>query len=101
MGPAITQELPGWKHLRIRRVGEVHRVKVTADTSVHLREVERQTVRGEVALVTKAVFQHDAGLQDRVAAVGGQVINGKPRPIVLAGHEELALRVCLQSFVRG
>jgi hypothetical protein len=51
-------------------------------------------------MVGRAAFERDAGLQDRVAAVGGQVINGKPRPVALGDREELARLVDPQILVR-
>src|SRR5262249_55407539 len=46
-------------------------------------------------------WQVDAALQNRVAAVGRDVINRKIRPSELAYSEEAALSVHLRSFVRG
>ena len=99
--PAIAQELPGGELPRIRRVGEVHDVQKIADAKEVLGEVERHAVRGEVALVANAAWQVDAGLQNRVAAVGRGVINRKIRPSVLADHEKIAPIIVLRSFVRG
>ena len=82
-------------------IGNVHDVQESADTKEALGEVVRHAVRGEVALVANAARQVDAGLQNRVATVGRDVINRKTRPIVLADHEEAALSVHLRSFVRG
>jgi len=50
--------------------------------------------------VARAAWQLGAAFQDRVGAVGGQVINDKPRPVVLAAREELARHVRLQRLVR-
>src|SRR6516225_8306241 len=84
----------------MRRVGEVHDVQEAVGGSA-LGEVVRPAVRGEGAHVALAAWQLDVGLQDRVAAVGGNVINGKVCPIVLAGHEEVAPVIGLQRLVRG
>src|SRR5438874_6490609 len=48
-----------------------------------------------------AAWQLDVGLQDRMAAVGGNVVNGKVRPTVLCDHEEVAAIIGLHSLVRG
>src|SRR6266478_838123 len=85
----------------MRRVGEIHDVQEAADASEALGEVVRHTVRGEGAHVASAAWQVDAGLQDRVAAVGRSVINRKIRPVVLADHEEVAPSIGLQRLVRG
>ena len=100
MGPAITQELPGGELLRIGRVGDVDDVHEAADASKALADVVRQAVRGPAAHVARAALQLDASFQDRAAAVGGQVINGKPRPVPFGDREELAPRVHLQSLLR-
>src|SRR5262249_40987385 len=86
---------------RIRRVREVHDVQVVADIEGVLGEVERHAVWGEVALVANAAWQVDAALQNRVAAVGRDIINRKIWPGELADREEAALSVYLRSFVRG
>src|SRR5262249_55654093 len=101
VGPAIAQVLPAGELPRIRWVGNVHDVQESADTKGVLGEVVRLAVRGEVALVSRAAWQVDAGLQNRVATVGRDVINRKIRPTDLADHEEAALSVHLRSFVRG
>ena len=54
------------------RIGEVHDVQEAADALKVLAEVVRLAVRGEVALVASAARQVDAGLQNRVATVGGR-----------------------------
>ena len=70
------------------------------DASEALGEVVRPAVRGEGAHVALAAWHVDARLQNRVAAVGRDVINREIRPTVLAGHEEVAPIIGLHRLVR-
>src|SRR5262245_60421759 len=83
----------------MRRVIEVYAVYEAAGASEALSDPVCSAVRGEGTHVTLAVWQLDVGQQDRVAAVGN-VINGKVRPIVFGGHEEVAPLIGLHSLVR-
>ena len=85
----------------MRRIGEVHDVQKAADASEALGLVVRPAVRGEGAHVALAAWHVDARLQNRVAAVGRDVINREIRPTVLAGHEEVAPIIGLHRLVRG
>ena len=81
MGPAITQELPGGKLLRVGRVGEVHDVHEAAEAFGRaLADVVRSTVRGKVAHVGRVAWQVDAALQDRAGAVGGRITDKRQTP---------------------
>lgn len=83
----------------MRRVRKIHDVHKAADASVGLADVVRPAVRGKIAHVAFAAWQLDVGLEDRVATVRG-VIHGKPWPVVLGGHEEVAPLIGLQILMR-
>ena len=83
VGPAITQERPGEELLRIVRIGDVNDRHGAADASKALADVVRHAVLGPATHVARAAGHSDAGRQDRVGAVFGQVINGEIRPVAL------------------
>jgi len=99
----IDQEMPGRELPRVRRIGEVHDIKEAASASKirGLGEPVRPAIRGEGPHVALAAWQLDVGQQDWVAAVARNVINGKVRPPVLGGHEEVAPIIGLHRLVRG
>src|SRR5262245_15420842 len=71
-----------------------------ADASKALANVVRHPVLGPATHVARATGHSDAGRQDRVGAVFGQVINGEIWPVAFGNPEELARQVHLQILMR-